>query len=256
MQVDYVRAVDAGESTSYELERDYIKSVLPLMSDVTEHGSLRTTGGRCSNIADMRYGMIHSFDRPGRKFARIDARTVVADANCERATKFSQRTLARLLAMQLIGAGYNVKSEAHFAHQDPRSHALIGTPEGFQGYKGARVLLNGIDTRVEKVEKLTGFMQTVRALSKEYLQSHEISRGANASLGSSDQLAHRARLVLLAASPQRLQANPQMVKPLVTRLNEFERAGIQKYLGAEEFAHLPTELATELQAAQSALLPG
>lgn len=255
MQVSHVQTVEAGESQSFEVYQDYLHSIMPLMSGVAQDASLRTTGGRCSNMADMRYGMIHSFDRPGRKFARIDPHTVVADANCERATEFSQRTLARLLAMQLIGAGYHIKSELRFEHQDPLSQVLIGTPEGFQGYSGARVLLNGIDTRVQKVEKLTGFMQTVRTLSMEYLRSHEASHGAETGLGGSDQLAHRARLVLLAASPQRLQANPHIVKPLLIHLSEFERAGIRGHLGHAECAHSPADLAIELQSAKSSLLP-
>ncbi|MCR2746459.1 hypothetical protein [Limnobacter parvus] len=254
MQVDYVRAIEAGESTSYELERDCIESVLPLMSNVNEHGSVRTIGGRCSKMADMRYFMVHSFFRPGPKFARIDPRTALADANCDRATEFSQRTLARLLAMQLIGAGYNIKSEIQFDHQDPRSQTLIGTPGGFKGYGLGKALLNGTDTHTKKVEKITAFMQGVREVSRGFLRDHEANQGVEARLGGSDQLAHRARLVLLSASPRRLQANPDIVKPLVTQLNEYERAGIRGYLDAEECAHLSADLITKLQEAKPVLL--
>lgn len=78
---------------------------------------------------------------------------MVADANTYRASEFSQHTLARLLAMQLIGAGYSITSEVHFDHQNPQSQPLIGTPNGFQGNKLGGVLLHGVDTRPEKVQK-------------------------------------------------------------------------------------------------------
>lgn len=260
MQVDYVRAIEAGESTSYELERDYIESVLPLMSAAMEYGSGRSVGGRCSTMSQIREHLINSFFRPGPKFSRIDVPTIMADANCPLATEFSQRTLTRLLAMQLIGAGYNVKSVAHFDSQDPQSRPLIGTPEGFQGYTGMKVVLNGVDTRVKKVGKITEFMQTARALAQHYLQDHIAAQGTETQLGASDQLAHRARLVLLAADPGCLQSNPDLVKPLVHSLNRFEKVRIRQYYERDPACPaIPADLSDEvlgaLRVAKPVILP-
>lgn len=135
LQVKHVRDIDHGESRTTEVYDDDIQSVLPLMGYLKERGSLGTVGGRCASMASLRSCMINSFFRPGSELARIDASTVVADANTYRASEFSQHTLARLLAMQLIGAGYSITSEVHFDHQNPQSQPLIGTPNGFQGNK-------------------------------------------------------------------------------------------------------------------------
>lgn len=253
-QVKHVRDIDHGESRTTEVHDDDIQSVLPLMGYLKERGSLGTVGGRCASMASLRSCMINSFFRPGSELARIDASTVVADANTYRASEFSQHTLARLLAMQLIGAGYSITSEVHFDHQNPQSQPLIGTPNGFQGYKLGGVLLHGVDTRPKKVQKITDFMQTVRGLARGLLRQHESTQGSESRLGASDQLAHRARLVLLAANPQRLQDNPDVVKPFVITLNRFERMGINGRYERGDMNTVAAALVPELQAAKRVLL--
>lgn len=251
MKVTYLDWVPDGDGMTIESRVDNIEPLLPQMSNVREDGGFRSLGGRCCNIADMRYKLINSFERTGPKFARIDVSTVVADANDPSATRFSQRTMARLLAMQLVGAGYDLKTTERFDKQDPRTKPLIGHPAGFKGYGVAGVLLNGLNTNNRKIEKVTAFMQTARTLSGQYLREHESMCGTETSLGATDQLVHRARLVLLSADPQRLRDNPQLVKSLVNKLNTFETAVIGGYAGSQE----AVQFGQQLQAAKSVLLP-
>lgn len=251
MKVTYLDWVPDGEGMTIESRVDNIEPLLPQMGNVREDGGFRSLGGRCSNIADMRHKLIKSFERTGPEFARIDVSTVVADANDPSATRFSQRTMARLLAMQLVGAGYDLKTTTRFAEQDPRTKPLIGHPAGFKGHGVAGVLLHGISTRNRKIEKITVFMQTARTLSRQYLQTHESNCGTERSLGATDQLVHRARLILLSADPQRLRDNPQLVKSLVDKLNTFETAVIGGYAGSQQ----AVQFSDQLVAAKSVLLP-
>jgi len=147
-------------------------------------------------------------------------------ANSQQANHSSQRTLARLLAMQLIGAGYRVRSGNALFMGDPASKPLIGAPNGFQGFTGFKVLLNGFDTRPKSVQKTINFMESVRHLAREYLLTHQMMFGNPGGLGYSDQLAHRARLTLLAANPEKLHQNSELVKNLLRELNNYEYMGM------------------------------
>jgi hypothetical protein len=226
MQVPEVREYQYGECSYYDVHQAPIQSVLPLMNRVNEDSRNDAIGKRCAAMAKLRYGLVHSLFKPNTNFDRMSVSQIMSDANVNRATVYSQKTLARLLALQLIGAGYDVNRECDFRHSDPRAKPLIGTSDGFQGFDTKRMLLSGPATRCSQVQKMTGFMGSVRNLAGQYLAAHEARAGDVRSLVNSDQLAHRGRLVMLAADPHRLQDQPEFVYNFLNQLDMFERTGI------------------------------
>lgn len=251
MHVEQVRYVERGESVYHEVESVPIQSVLPLMANVNHGMGNQSVGGRCFAMADLRYAMVHSLHRPHSNYERLSPADIMGDVNTGRASEYSQRTLMRLLAIQLIGAGYDVRRQCEIRNADPRQKPLLGKPDGFQGYEGGKLLLNGLATRKSQVQKMAGFMESVRGLARQYLAAHESATGNVNCLTGSDQLAHRGRLIVLAADPQRLRSQPEMVHDVLTKLDEYESDGINE-------RHDPaqaTQLANALVQAKAAWLP-
>ena len=242
MHVSQVRYIERGESTYHEVESVPIQSVLPLMADVNHGMGNQSVGGRCAAMADLRYTVVHSLHRPNSNYERLSPAAIMRDVNTEMASEYSQRTLMRMLAIQLIGAGYEVGRQCEIRNADPRAKPLMGAPGGFQGYEGGKVLLNGLATRKSQVQKMAVFMESVRGLAREYLAAHESFAGDVIQLTGSDQLAHRARLLLLAADPQRLQAQPEIVHQTLATLNTYEAHSIVGDSDADEASRLVTAL--------------
>ncbi|HEX4856072.1 MAG TPA: hypothetical protein VFV28_04625 [Limnobacter sp.] len=144
------------------------------------------------------------------------------EVNSPRANEYAQETMARLLAMQLIGAGFNPRyCDQNLRLPDPRQ-PIIGTPDGFQGHDFVGTVVNGLSTRKSTVTKITRFMEEVRELARQYLGIHEASLGNVESMSPSDQLVHRVRLMLLAAEPASLRLEPAAVGRVLRALNSFE----------------------------------
>ena len=251
MHVAEVRYVERGESTYHEVEQVPIQSVLPLMADVNHGMAHGSVGSRCAAMADLRYAVVHSLHRPNSNYQRLSPADIMRDVNTRWASEYSQRTLMRLLAIQLIGAGYNVKRQCDIRNADPRAKPLIGKPEGFQGYGAGKVLLNGLETRRSQVQKMTGFMESVRGLARQYLAAHESATGRANWLTGSDQLAHRGRLIVLSADPENLRSEPEMVHEVLRSLNEYECDGIS---GRHDL-NQATQLAFVLEQARAAWVP-
>lgn len=217
-----------GDDSYEEYRQGPMPSILPLMSELSSSlSSQKTLGGRCSIMQNLRREMASHFHLTSGAGDRALLPTrLIDEANSPYANESSQRIMARLLAMQLIGAGYKVSRGNALFMGSPENKPIIGTEEGFQGHGVAGVLLHGLSTRPKSVRKTIEFMQPVRSLANEFLATHNILFGSPRQMGASDQLAHRARLALLAAKPQSLQNNRPLVTELLGKLDRFEKNGI------------------------------
>lgn len=214
---------------SYEEWRDApIPSILPLMSEAASSiWSGTSLGGRCSILKGMRHDLASAVNlTSGEAYRSVLPNRLMTEANSPYANESSQRIVASLLAMQLIGAGYKVNHGCALRMGEPADKPIVGTVDGFQGNGIAGVVLHGMDTRPKSVQKTIRFMEAVRGLARQYLETHKMLFQRPANLGASDQLAHRARLTLLAATPRRLQANRPLVTGLLDKLDRFEQNGI------------------------------
>lgn len=220
-----LHSVSHGESTYNELRDEPIKSILPLMQRVNRGYSNTSIGGRCAAMSELRHVMVHSLFKPDSQFNRLSPSTIMRDANDSRPTEYSQETMARLLAIQLIGAGYNVNKGCSPKLAGPEKMSVIGVPSGFVGNGFKKTLLNGLSTRASQVEKVADFMQTIRDLARQYLRAHEDSY-KNPTKDVSDVLSHRARLLVLAADPEKLHDKPSMVNDLLQKMDDFDVHGI------------------------------
>lgn len=184
-------------------------------------------GGRCSILKGMQRNLAEAVNlTDAEAFESGLPNQLMIAANSPYATEKSQRIVAGLLGMQLLGAGYNLSNSQARHMGDPTGKPILGSVQGFQGNSVAGVIMHGLDTRPEAVHNITHFMEAVRSLAGEYLSTHKLLFDTPAHLGASDQLSHRARLTLLTATPQELQENPPLVKNLLSKLDQFEQAGI------------------------------
>jgi len=224
------RQAGAEGSNAYETFRDSrpIPSILPLMSEAARSiWSGTSLGGRCSILKGMQRNLAEAVNlTDAEAFESGLPNQLMIAANSPYATEKSQRIVAGLLGMQLLGAGYNLSNSQARHMGDPTGKPILGSVQGFQGNSVAGVIMHGLDTRPEAVHNITHFMEAVRSLAGEYLSTHKLLFDTPAHLGASDQLSHRARLTLLTATPQELQENPPLVKNLLSKLDQFEQAGI------------------------------
>lgn len=224
------RQAGAEGSNAYETFRDSrpIPSILPLMSGAASSiWSGTSLGGRCSILKGMQRNLAEAVNlTDAEAFESGLPNQLMIAANSPYATEKSQRIVAGLLGMQLLGAGYNLSNSQARHMGDPTGKPILGSVQGFQGNSVAGVIMHGLDTRPEAVHNITHFMEAVRSLAGEYLSTHKLLFDTPAHLGASDQLSHRARLTLLTATPQELQENPPLVKNLLSKLDQFEQAGI------------------------------
>lgn len=224
------RQTGAEGSNAYEAFQDSkpIQSILPLMREAASSiWSGTSLGGRCSILKGMQRNLAEVVNlSDAEAWESSLPNQLMIEANSPYATERSQRIVAGLLGMQLIGAGYNLSNSQARHMGDPADKPILGSVHGFQGNSVAGVIMQGLDTRPEAVHNITHFMEAVRSLAGEYLSTHKLLFDAPAHLGTSDQLAHRARLTLLTATPQELQENPPLVKNFLSKLDQFEQAGI------------------------------
>lgn len=224
------RQAGAEGSNSYEAFRESrpIPSVLSLMREAASSiWSSTSLGGRCSILKGMQRNLAQAVNlTDAEAFESGLPNQLMIEANTPYANEKSQRIVAGLLAMQLVGAGYQISNSDARHMGDPTGKPILGSVHGFQGNGRVGVLLHGLDTRPKAVHNITHFMEAVRSLAGEYLSTHKLLFDAPAHLGASDQLSHRARLTLLTATPQELQENPPLVKNLLSKLDQFEQAGI------------------------------
>lgn len=224
------RQTGAEGSNAYEAFQDSkpIQSIFPLMREAANSiWSGTSLGGRCSILKGMQQNLATAVNLSDAEACESSLpNQLMIEANSPYANECSQRIVASLLAMQLIGAGYSLSNSQPRHMGDPTDRPILGSVHGFQGNSLAKVVLQGLDTRPESVRNTIHFMEAVRSLAGEYLSTHKLLFDTPAHLGASDQLSHRARLTLLTASPQELQENPPLVKNLLSKLDQFEQAGI------------------------------
>lgn len=232
------RQAGAEGSNAYVTFRDSrpIPSILPLMSEAARSiWSGTSLGGRCSILKGMQRNLARAVNRTDAEALESSLpNRLMIEANSPYANEKSQRIVTSLLAMQLIGAGYQMNNSEARHMGDPTGKPILGSVHGFQGNERVGVLLHGLDTRPDAVHDTIHFMEAVRSLAGEYLSTHKLLFNAPAHLGASDQLAHRARLTLLAATPQQLQQNPPLVKNFLHKLDQFEKNGISGDPGLSE----------------------
>lgn len=232
------RQAGAEGSNAYETFRDSrpIPSILPLMREAARSiWSGTSLGGRCTILKGMQRNLAEAVNLTDAEASQSSLpNRLMIEANSPYANERSQRIVAGLLAMQLIGAGYQVSNYSARHMGDPTGKPILGSVHGFQGNERVGVLLQGTDTSPDAVHDTIHFMEAVRSLAGEYLSTHKLLFDTPAHLGASDQLAHRARLTLLAATPQELQQNPPLVKNLLNKLDQFEQNSVSGDPGLSE----------------------